>query len=220
MEKIKILLAEDHAVVRESIRSFLSRQSDFAVVGEAADGTEAVELTCRLLPDVVIMDIAMPKLNGIDAIKQIKKLHPATTVLILTAYDYEEYIFAMLEAGAAGYLLKDVTCHQLVNSIREVHNGESILHPAIARKVVAQFKRQDKPSERQPQNLLSEGEMLVLKAAAEGLSNKDIAKQLCLSARTVEARLGSIFDKLGVGSRTEAVIRGLKAGWFTVDDLA
>jgi len=220
VEKIKILLAEDHAVVRESICKYLSGQSDFMVVGEASDGVEAVELTDKLCPDVVVMDIAMPRLNGIDATKQIKESHPTTAVLILTAYDYDEYIFALLETGAAGYLLKDITGHQLVDAIRAVHQGESILHPTVARKVVEHFRQQSKPSERKIQDLLSEGEMTVLKAAAKGLNNKDIADELCLSVRTIEARLGSIFNKLGVGSRTEAVIRGLKAGWFTLDEVS
>lgn len=219
MEKIKILLVEDHAVVRESICKFLTRQRDFDIVGEASNGFEAVELTNNLSPDVIVMDIDMPRLNGISATKQIKENNPNIAVLCLTAYDYDEYVFALLEAGAAGYLLKDVTGRQLVDAIRAVHQGESILHPAIARKVIEHFRQQGKPSKKKPQHSLSQREMAVLKAAAKGLSNKDIARELCLSVRTVEARLGSIFNKLGVGSRTEAVIRGLRAGWFTLEDV-
>lgn len=219
-EKIKILLADDHAVVRESIHKFLSRQDDFMVVGECGDGVEAVDMAKKLRPDVIVMDIAMPKLSGIDATRLIKESHPGSAILILTAYDYDEYVFAVLEAGAAGYMLKDITSRQLVDAIRAVNRGESILHPVAARKVANHFSHQGKQLESKPQDLLSEAEMEVLKAAANGLSNKDIAQELCLSVRTVEARLTSVFNKLGVGSRTEAVIRGLKAGWFTLNDVA
>lgn len=220
MEEIKILLAEDHAVIRESIREFLSKQKDLIVLGEAGDGFEAVELTKKLCPDVVVIDVAMPKLNGIAATRQIKESNPATKVLVLSAYDYDEYVFALLEAGAAGYLLKDVTGQELVNAIRAVHRGDSVLHPTITRKVVEEFRDRGKPSEIKPEHLLSEGEMAVLKAVARGLSNKDIATQLYLSPRTVEARLTAIFGKLSVSSRTEAVFRALKAGWFTIDEVS
>jgi len=220
MERIKVLLAEDHTIVRESIREFLAKQADIIIVGEAADGVEAVEMTKKLRPDVVIMDIAMPKLNGIGATQQIKQSQPTSSVLVLSAYDYDEYVFALLEAGAAGYLLKDVTGQQLVSAIRAVHRGEPILHPSIIRKVVELLKEKSKPSASETQNLLNQGELAVLKAAARGLNNKDIARELCLSSRTVEARLSTIFNKLNVGSRTEAVIRAMKAGWFTLDDLS
>lgn len=220
MEKIKVLLVEDHTIVRESISQFLMRESDLVIVGEASDGEQAVELTRQLAPHVVVMDIAMPKLNGIEATKQIKTYQPSTAVLILTAYDYDQYIFALLEAGAAGYLLKDVTGRELIGAIRAVHKGESVLHPSIARKVIERFKQIGKPEETKPLSPLTEREMNVLKAAAKGMSNKDIAEALYLSMRTVEAHLGSIFNKLGVGSRTEAVIYALRNGWFTLEDVS
>ncbi|TET37509.1 MAG: response regulator transcription factor [Dehalococcoidia bacterium] len=217
MGKIRILLAEDHVVVREGTRELLQQEGDLEVVGEAGDGEEAVRLASELEPDVVIMDIAMPKLNGIEATRQIKVLRPATAVLILTAYDNDQYIFALLEAGAAGYLLKNVRGRELIDALRAVHAGESVLHPVVARKVIDRFAK--KPSEERALDLLSEREMEVLKLAASGMSNKDIAQELFLSVRTVQAHLGSIFNKLGVGSRTEAVIYSLRKGWFALEDL-
>ncbi len=220
MDKIKILLAEDHVIVREGTRELVQREPDMEVVAEADDGAEAVQLAGKLQPDVVIMDIALPKLNGIEATKQIKALYPATAVLILTAYDNDQYIFALLEAGAAGYLLKTVRGHELIDAIRAVSVGESVLHPKIARKVLSRFMPlATKPSEERVTELLSERELEVLKLAAKGMSNKDIAEQLCLSVRTVQSHLANIFTKLDVGSRTEAILCGLRRGWFTLEDL-
>ncbi len=220
MSKIRVLLADDHAVVREGTRQLLEREPDLEVVGEAADGQEAVELARQVQPDVAIIDIAMPNMNGIEATKRIKTDRPATAVLILTAYDDDQYIFALLEAGAAGYLLKNVHGRELIDAVRAVYGGESVLHPRVARKVLDRFasgKSKPKPAVLPEQ--LSEREMEVLRLAARGLSNKDIAKELVLSVRTVQAHLGNIFNKMGVGSRTEAVIYGLKEGWLTLDDV-
>lgn len=219
MKKVRILLAEDHVVVREGICQFLERESDLVVVGQAGDGKEAVELTRQLKPDVVVMDIAMPKLNGIEATRLIKTHSPTTAILILSAYDYDQYIFPLLEAGACGYLLKDVSGQELVEAIRAVYKGESVLHPAVARKVVERFRHLGKPEGGVVSGLLTEREMAVLKAAATGMSNKDIAKELFISVRTVEAHLGTIFNKLGVGGRTEAVIHALKNGWLVLDEV-
>lgn len=220
MDKIRVLLAEDHVVVRESIRQFLDRESDLEVVGEAGDGEEAVRLATQLHPDVIVMDVAMPKVNGIEATRRVKALSPATAVLALTAYDYDQYIFALLEAGAAGYLLKDVSGQELVDAIRAVRRGDSVLHPTVARKVVARFRGPSvKAGESRTSEVLTEREIEVLKRAARGLSNKDIAKELSISVRSVESHIGSILNKLGVGSRTEAVVHGLKRGWFVLEDL-
>lgn len=216
---ITILLAEDHVVVRESIRQSLERKSNFRVIGEASDGEEAVKMARELVPDVVIMDISMPKLNGIEATKQIKASQPSVAILALTAYDYEQYIFPLLAAGAAGYLLKDVNSRELINAIETVHKGESVLHPAIARKVLERFKRTGEYSGEEVTKILTEQEITVLKMAAKGMNNKAIADNLCISVRTVESHLATIFDKLGVGSRTEAVIQALKEGWFTLEEL-
>jgi NarL family two-component system response regulator LiaR len=220
MDKIKVLLAEDHVIVREGTGKLVWDEPDMEVVGEANDGEEAVELTTKLNPDVVVMDIAMPKLNGIEATKRIKDLNPATAVLILTAYDNDQYIFALLEAGAAGYLLKNVKGSELIEAIRAVHAGESVLHPAVTRRVIERLTTPAAGStEAKTVEPLSEREMEVLKLAAKGISNKDIAGQLFLSPRTVQAHLANVFNKLGVGSRTEAVLYGLRRGWFTLEDL-
>jgi NarL family two-component system response regulator LiaR len=218
MSKIKVLLAEDHVIVREGTREFVQREPDMEVVGEAGDGEEAVKLATKLKPDVVVMDIAMPKLNGIEATKQIKALLPSTAVLILTAYDYDQYIFALLEAGAAGYLLKGVQVREVIDAIRAVYAGESVLHPVVARRVIDRMVSPTK-NETQAVEPLSEREMEVLKLAATGISNKEIAQQLFLSPRTVQVHLGNIFNKLGVASRTEAILYGLKRGWFSLEDL-
>jgi len=220
MGKIKVLLAEDHVIVREGTRDLIQREPDMEVVGEAGDGEEAIEMVNKVRPDVVIMDISMPKLSGIEATKQIKALHPATVVLILTAYDNDQYIFALLEAGAAGYLLKNVRGRELIDAVRAVYAGESVLYPTVARRVISQLVSPfSSTTEARVTEPLSEREMEVLKLAAKGISNKDIAEQLFLSPRTVQAHLGNIFNKLGVGSRTEAILCGLRRGWFTLEDL-
>jgi NarL family two-component system response regulator LiaR len=219
MGKIRVLLADDHVLVREGTRQLLEHETDFVVVAEANDGEEAVRLTAEASPDVVLMDIAMPKLNGIEATKQIKTLAPATAVLILTAYDDDQYVFALLEAGAAGYLLKNVRGRDLVEAVRAVHAGESVLHPVIARKVINRFSSPaaQAPEQEDPE-LLTERELEVLKLAARGMSNRDIANHLYLSVRTVQAHLSTIFAKMEVGSRTEAVVLALRKGWLTLDD--
>jgi len=222
MEKIRILIADDHTLVREGTRERLEREEDFEVVGEAADGEEAVKLAQELKPNVAIIDIAMPNLNGIEATKQIKANQPATSILVLSAYDNDQYIYAVLEAGASGYLLKNVRGAQLVDAIRDVSAGEVVLDPHVARKVVQWFSSMSHGKsvvEGLPDHF-SEREMEVLKLAAKGMSNKEIAAQLALSVRTVQSHLGNIFDKLGVSSRTEAVLRALKEGWISLENIS
>ena len=221
MDQIRILLADDHAVVREGTRQILEQEPDLKVVAEAGDGEEAVQLAGTCKPDVAIIDIAMPKLNGIAATQQIKTLYPAIAVLILSAYDDDPFVFALLEAGAAGYLLKSIRGRELIDAVRAVHAGESVLHPSIARKVLNRFVPAPGKAKRQElSEVLSEREAEVLKLAARGLSNRDIASELCLSPHTVEAHLLHIFNKLQVSSRTEAVVRGLKEGWISLADIA
>ena len=221
MKKIKVILADDHALFREGTRSILEQEPDIEVVAEAKDGVEAVEFVNEFQPDVALIDIAMPRVNGIEATKQIKARHPTTAVLILTAYDNDQYILALLEAGAAGYLLKNVKGDDLVNAMRAVNSGEAVLHPVIAQKVLHRLTASEQSAQRtiKPQEL-SEREMEVLKMAAQGFSNRDIADKLFLSRRTVQAHLANIFHKLDVGSRTEAVLKALRSGWVTLDDLA
>ena len=162
----------------------------------------------------------MPKLSGIEATKQIKKLLPLTIVLVLTGYDYDEYIFSLLEAGAAGYLLKDVSGDELISAVRAVYAGEPMFHPRVLRKIMSRFNPPvAEPAPARPVEVLSERELEVLKSAAKGMSNKDIGKALFISERTVQAHMRSIFNKLGVGSRSEAVLYSLKRGWFTLEDL-
>lgn len=219
MSKIRILLADDHAVVRQGTRELLTREADLEVVAEAGDGEEAVRLARAHAPDVVIMDIAMPKLNGIEATRQIKAANPRISVLALSAYDDDQYIFALLEAGAAGYLLKNVGADDLVRAIRAVAAGEAVLHPAIARRVVNRFTPSAaEQSEANVLDQLTERELEVLRLAAKGLKNQEIAHQLSLSTRTVQTHLSNIFGKMGVGSRTEAVLMALQRGWITLQD--
>jgi DNA-binding NarL/FixJ family response regulator len=213
--KIRVLLADDHVVLRQGTRHLLEREPDLEVVGEAGDGEEAVRLTTQLKPDVVIMDVAMPHLSGIEATKQIKARMSSIAVLILTGYDYDEYIFSLLEAGAAGYLLKDVSGDELIDAVRAVYAGEPVLHPVVVRKLMTRvYSPPATAAEGRPQELLTQRELEVLTLAAKGMSNKDIAEKLVISVRTVQAHLRSIFNKMGVGSRSEAVLQGLKGDGF------
>jgi DNA-binding NarL/FixJ family response regulator len=198
----------------------LESQPDFEVVGEASDGIEAVELAKKLKPEIIIMDVSMPRLNGIEATRQIKAIYPNIAILPLTGYDDDEYVFALLEAGAAGYLLKDSSGEELIEAIRQVMTGEPVLHPKIMKKVLNRLRS---PVEEQVTQtageVLSDRETEVLRLAAQGMSNMEIADSLTLSVRTVQTHLRSIFNKLGVGSRSEAIVFGLKKGWLTLEEL-
>lgn len=221
MQKIRVIIADDHAVVREGTRHILDQEPEIEVVGEAANGVEAVALVEDLKPDVAIIDISMPTMGGIEATERIKASCPGTAVLILTSYDDDRYVFALLAAGAAGYLLKDVPSHEVVRAIRSVYVGEPVLHPAIARKVLARFAAEARQQNhaREDAELLTDRERDVLRLAACGMSNAAIADRLSISLRTAQAHLTQIFNKLGVGSRTEAVITGLRRGILLLEDL-
>ena len=221
MEKIRVIIAEDHTFVREATRQLLEQEPDIEIVGEATDGAEAVALADRLNPDVAIVDISMPVMSGIEATERIKAVRPGIAVLILTQYDDDQYIFALLAAGAAGYLLKDVPSAEIVRAVRSVHAGEPVLHPAIVKKVLARFsaEAQDQQPARPEGALLTEREREILRLAACGLSNARIGERLFVSLRTVQVHLTHIFNKLGVGSRTEAVIVGLRRGVLRMEDL-
>lgn len=219
-DPITVVIADDHALVREGTKELLNGQSGMTVVGEASDGEEAVRLAETLRPRVILMDIAMPRMNGIDATRRIKEVSPSTSVLVLTAYDDEQYIYALLDSGAAGYLLKNVSGEELANCVRSVAEGESVLHPSVASKV---FKRLTGAgaagAAKAGTDALTDREFTVLKMAANGLSNKMIAAALELSDRTVQVHLSNIFSKLGVASRTEAVITALRRGLISLEDI-
>ncbi|MDO8567453.1 MAG: response regulator transcription factor, partial [Dehalococcoidales bacterium] len=202
---IRIVLAEDHTLMREGTRRILEQYADLKVVGEAGDGEQAIELVKRLHPDVAILDIRLPKLTGIDVVRQMKDCCPGTRALMLTAYDDDDYILASMEAGATGYLLKTAQERELVESIRSVHAGEPVLDPSVAAKV-AQLWARGARSKKLPAEQISPRELAVLELAARGLRNKTIADRLGISVRTVEGHFNSLFAKLGVSSRTEAVL--------------
>jgi NarL family two-component system response regulator LiaR len=219
VDTIAILIADDHAVVREGTRKILEHESDFTVVAEASDGDEAVRMTGAFRPDVAIIDISMPVLNGLEATRQIKAQYPSVAVLILTAFDDDQLVFGLLEAGAAGYLLKSIRGRELVDAVRRVHAGESVLHPSIARKVLNRFTAAAAPVHRAvADDILTDRETEVLQMCTWGLSNQEIADRLVLSLHTIQAHLGHIFNKLNVGSRTEAVVCGLRRGWVTLEE--
>jgi len=221
LETISILIADDHAVVREGTRKMLEHEPDFSVVAEASDGREAVSLTGACHPDVAIIDISMPVLNGLEATRQIKAKYPTVAVLILTAFDDDQFVFGLLEAGAAGYLLKSIRGRELVDAVRRIYAGESVLHPSIARKVLNRFTSQGGPAHiPASHDILTDREREVLQMCTWGLSNQEIADRLVLSLHTIQAHLGHIFNKLNVGSRTEAVVCGLRKGWVTLEEEA
>jgi DNA-binding NarL/FixJ family response regulator len=187
------------------------------LVGEASDGEEAVKLASELKPNIVVMDIVMPKVNGIEATRKIKEVAPDTAILILTAYDDEEYVLGLLDAGAAGYLLKSARGRDLVGAIRAIRAGESVLHPNIIARLLKRATVAPVKDNRAP-GLLSEREAEVLRLVALGMSNKEVADELFLSQRTVKAHLTSVFNKLNVASRSEAIVKGLQWGLVTLEN--
>jgi len=220
-ETISVVIADDHTLVREGTKQMLEGQSGIEIVGEASDGEQAIRLAATLKPDVILMDIAMPGVNGIEATRRIKQEWPRISVLVLTAYDDDQYIDALLDAGAAGYLLKNVSAEELARSVRAVAEGESVLHPDVASKVFKRLTSRERPeSEEGLTDALTERESTVLRIAAKGLSNKMIAKELSLSDRTVQVHLSNIFGKLGVASRTEAVITALRRGLLRLEEIS
>lgn len=219
-EPIRVILAEDHALVREGTRHLLEASGEIVVVGEATNGEEAVAAVAHHRPDVAIIDIGMPGINGIEATRRIKASHPQVSVLILTVHDDDQFIFAVIEAGAAGYMLKDVQGDELVEAVKALHAGDPVLHPAVAHKVLARLASGEAWQRRSDlEETLTDRELEVLRLAARGMANKEIGTTLDLSVRTVEAHLSHVFRKLDVGSRTEAVLHGLRQGWFTIDEI-
>ena len=210
MEAIKILIADDHPVVREGLISMLSREGDFKVIGEAKDGVEAVNKAKELSPDVVLMDLRMPEMDGVEAIRQIRPTMPDIKFIILTTYSDDDYIFSGIEAGARAYLLKDAPREDLFKAIRSVYRGESLIQPVVASKLLDRFSQL---SRRTPSGEeLSGRELEVLCLMAKGAANKEISAELNIAQSTVKTHITNIFQKLGVNDRTEAVTQALKKG--------
>ncbi len=218
--RTRVIIADDHPIFRAGVRERLEKvDADIEVVGEASDGQEAYELAGRLHPDVVLLDIAMPRLNGIEATRKIKAEWPEIGILILTMYDDEQYIYALIDAGAAGYLLKTADGSGLADAVQRIRQGDAVLSPAITRKVLARAAHHGRPAEQPASSTLSEREREVLGLAARGASNKSIARELQVSVRTIHAHMRHIFNKMGVASRTEAVMLGVRQGWLQVGDV-
>jgi DNA-binding NarL/FixJ family response regulator len=212
MSKIKILIVDDHPVVREGLCSMLSRQPDFEVAGEAKDGVEAIQRITDLHPDILLTDFKMPGIDGDEAIRRIRYIDPHIRVVVLTTYDNEEYIFKSIEAGAQAYLLKDAPREDIFNAIRSVYNGESFIQPSITNKVLERFRTLS----RQVKDLgpFSSRELEVLTLMARGVSNREIAITLCIGESTVKTHIQNVFQKLQVNNRLEAVNEAVKMGFL------
>jgi len=213
MNKIKVIIAEDHTIVRQGLCALLRSEPDIEVVGEASDGLEAIELAKRLIPDVVLMDIAMRNLNGIEATRQIKKLFSQMKVLVLTMYENEECIFQILKAGASGYLIKDSAMTDLVSAIRSIHQGDSYLSPSISKKVIEEYiQRAESGEKRSLGDLLSSREREILRLISEGHSVPQIASLLCISKKTVEAHKTHIMEKLNIHDKVGLIKYAIRMG--------
>jgi NarL family two-component system response regulator LiaR len=214
-DHIRILVADDHAVVRHGLRALIATEPDLELVGEAADGVEAVELTAKLKPDVILMDMAMPRKTGLEAIYDIKRDDPQAHILVLTSFAEDDQVFPAIKAGAAGYLLKDTAPRELLQAIRDVHHGEVSLHPTIARKLVGELKRP--PSLPPAEDPLTEREVQVLALVARGLANQEIADQLFIGERTVRTHISNILGKLHLANRTQAALYAQREGLVHLD---
>ncbi len=215
-ERIRVLIADDHHVVRGGIRALLETEANIDVIDEAADGVETVLKTRSLNPDVILMDLMMPRKSGIEAIEEIKQEDPDARILVLTSYSDDEKVFAAIKAGALGYLLKETSTKELLQAIQDVYRGESSLHPAIARKLIRELNR---PSSLPPADEpLTEREIEVLVYVARGYSNQDIANSLFISERTVRTHVSNILSKLHLANRTQAALYALKEGLTNLEE--
>ena len=213
MKKIRVLIADDHALFREGIRALLSKYEDLEVTGEAADGKEAIEQVKKLRPDIVLMDIAMPGLGGLEATLEIKKIYPEVKILVLTQYSDQEYLYRFLKAGVSGYVLKRAAGADLVSAIRSVHQGGTFLHPDVAPAVIEGYLGGLRPPEQEDTyETLTDREKQVLKLVAEGKTNKEIAEILTISVKTAMAHRANIADKLGIHNRAELIKFALQRG--------
>lgn len=216
--KIRILMVDDHAVVRQGLRMFIEMQEDMEVIGEGANGLEAVELAAALSPDVILLDLIMPHLDGVEATQRIVAQDPQARVLILTSFGEDDKVFPAIRAGAQGYLLKDIQPRELVQAIRQTYQGQPQLHPAITRRLMTAVARESPPPAARPAALpkeiltLTERELEVLGLLAQGLNNREIAEKIVVGESTVKTHVSNILDKLGLEDRTRAAIWALKHG--------
>lgn len=210
-EPITVLIVDDHAVVRQGVRAFLSIQPDIAVAAEAGSGEEAVQLTALHIPDVVLMDLVMPGMDGVEATRQVKKVSPRSQVVVLTSYHEDEHVFPALRAGALSYILKEAGAEDLADAVRKAAAGEAVLHPRVATRVIKELQglAPDKPN---PFTELSERELEVLRLIADGLSNAAIAERLVLSEKTVKGHVSNILGKLHLADRTQAAVLAWREG--------
>ncbi|RLQ97371.1 response regulator [Falsibacillus albus] len=207
---IRILIADDHHIVRRGLVFFLRTQKDIEIVGEAKNGEEAVKLTAELAPDIVLMDLMMPVMNGIEATKQIKESFPGTKILMLTSFSDQDHVIPAIEAGASGYQLKDIEPDELVESIRKLFGGESTLHPTATNHLLTRITRKEKPE--QKLDLLTNREKEVLTEISKGKSNKEIASSLFITEKTVKTHVSNVLAKLNVADRTQAALFAVKYG--------
>lgn len=219
-DKIRILIADDHPLLRQALKNVLEKQTDFEVVAEAGDGEEAVKLAGELTPDIVIMDISMPRLNGLEATKQIKVKYPEISVLVLTIHNDNEHILNILQAGAGGYLIKSVYGDEVIHAIRSLYAGETVLSSSVSQQILRYaVQHVSKPFDLTVGERLTSRELEILKLTSKGISNKDIALRLDVSPRTIKGHIAGILSKLNATSRTEAVNIGLRKGIITLEDL-
>jgi NarL family two-component system response regulator LiaR len=215
-ENIRILIVDDHLVVREGLRALIDVQPDMELVGEAADGVEAVHKARSLQPDVILLDLVMPRKSGLDAISEMKEENPDIRILVLTSFAEDDKVFPAIKAGALGYLLKDSSAQELLQAIRDVYRGEPTMHPTIARKLMRELQR---PPELPPtEDPLTEREAEVLKFVAQGLSNQEVADILVISERTVRTHVTNILSKLHLANRTQAALYALREGLARLDE--
>jgi two-component system, NarL family, response regulator LiaR len=217
---IRILIADDHAIVRKGLKALLATEKDMTVAGEAENGAEAVEKAAALCPDVILMDIVMPEMDGIEATRRITAARPETRVLVLTSFAADDKVFPAVKAGALGYLLKDSTPDQLLEAIRQVYRGEPSLEPSIARKVLQELSHPGTAGAGTPTtDPLTERELEVLRLIAQGMSNKEIASSIFVAEWTVRSHVSNILGKLHVASRTQAALYALRSGLASLDDV-